>query len=753
MIKLSDLIALEYKLNQIKLEMNSMLATSGSDDHSAIIKDRIAFLESQVKHLSNQLELMKAQYTGEVPTTIIPESSTETLTSVAEHVDKVEATVTQESIPPVVEKTVTQAVPPTVTVAPQPPKYTAGPVPVAPVKYAAPKPARDLEHTVGKNVMGIVASCLIFIGLILFGFIIYPYLTDNIRLIAMYAISLAFIVFGYIKSEKQPDNKFYISLLACGTGAIYITLLMTSIYFKKIDEIVLYILLFIWSLIACFLSRKRGTLFQIIGELGLLISLIFGASYCYSEESQLYSFILLGYFVLTSTVYLLMHFRKTLEGNLIHFIMHVIAAYTFVIACLTFSSFFSEPAITIFGWILAAYIYSHIMISNILIEKKSGVTLTCLNLFYAFAIILLILEVPLGGTMGCGIITLAFSLIMLALQSHSLKEFKTCKIVSDCGIITLGMIGLLTLDKDIMTCLVVFVAAVTGIIFGAAYSYIPYQVGGYVALALLLTDLYTVPALLRIALTVVLLLVLFFTTKKWYTTNTKICNYLFFMWALCNLGDSIINELKFVLENSSEWYYTLKDFVPVLLVSIVQMVAIKCNLYKHWITKEEEKHSTIAFGLIHIVIMFAALFFISDNKLLREVMILVALALFLINNNAILNRTKDNWPGIYVLGKLTLLLIVSVNAYDSPEYLVSVACFILSVISIVLGFKFKRKSFRTYGLVLSLLSVVKLVVVDIHYENTIGRATSFLVCGVLCFIINIIYNRIDKMNAIEEAGK
>lgn len=763
MVKLSDIIALEYKLNQIKLEMNSMLAASGEGNQSAILQDRIAFLESQIEHLSRQLELMKgqsskvpgpaAEATGveaKVPSqgktipevntiaaaTVRPAASTVASTTVTPAASTVATTTVTPAASTVAASTVMQSRQNTAQVSPT--VQINRPVP--------PSPRRDLEHTVGKNVMGIVASCLIFIGLILFGIIIYPFLTDNIRLLAMYAVSLAFIVFGYIKSEKQPNNKFYISLLACGTGAIYITLLMTSIYFKKIDELVLYILLFIWSLIACFLSKKRGALFQIIGELGLLISLIFGIYYCYNEQSQLYSFILLGYFVLSSTVYLLMHYRKTLEGNLIHFIMHIIAAYAFAAACLSFDSFFSAPAIVIFSWIVAAYIYSHILISNVLMEEKSGVTLCIINLFYALAISIVILEAPLGGEIGRGIINVAFCLIMLALQAHSLKDSPSSKTVCDCGIMVLAFWGIAVLGEGAMSTVLALVLALLGILFGAWLNNLAYQIGGYVFLFTYLFTKELLPAYADIALSLVVLVVLFFTVKKFYKTNTKVCNYIFFMCILYLLGNRIIEALSGVLTAGSDWYNALEAFLPILLLSGAQLLFVRCGLHKHWITKEKEQPSTIAFAITHIVIMLAALAYIANFAKLREIMILLAIVLFLVNNKAIMDSSPSVWPGIYVLGKLTLLLIVSVNAYDSPEYLISVACFILSVISIILGFKFRRKSFRTYGLVLSLISVAKLVMVDIHYENTIGRAASFLVCGVLCFVINIIYNRIDKMN-------
>ena len=59
-------------------------------------------------------------------------------------------------------------------------------------------------------------------------------------------------------------------------------------------------------------------------------------------------------------------------------------------------------------------------------------------------------------------------------------------------------------------------------------------------------------------------------------------------------------------------------------------------------------------------------------------------------------------------------------------------------------FYFRQKSFRIYGLGLTLISTVKLIMVDIAYENSIGHAFSFFLSGILCFAISAIYNLIDK---------
>ena len=89
-------------------------------------------------------------------------------------------------------------------------------------------------------------------------------------------------------------------------------------------------------------------------------------------------------------------------------------------------------------------------------------------------------------------------------------------------------------------------------------------------------------------------------------------------------------------------------------------------------------------------------------------------------------------------------MLVVLNSFDSANFVMSIACLLLAIASIIIGFAGDYKSIRIYGLVLSMISIFKLIMIDISYANTLGHALSFFVSGVLCFVISLIYNLIDK---------
>ena len=172
----------------------------------------------------------------------------------------------------------------------------------------------------------------------------------------------------------------------------------------------------------------------------------------------------------------------------------------------------------------------------------------------------------------------------------------------------------------------------------------------------------------------------------------------------------------------------------------------KCFLSKDFRTKEEESSSTNLFRIINAILMSIGIsqIFSLDDSFLLFVVIIVTCFIFSFNVANILKQYDSYFPGFYVGFKYTVLLISILNQLTSISLIFSISLIILAIISIILGFKFEFKSLRIYGLILSMFSIAKLIMIDVSYDNLIQRAFGFLVCGILCFGINLIYNKIDK---------
>ena len=146
--------------------------------------------------------------------------------------------------------------------------------------------------------------------------------------------------------------------------------------------------------------------------------------------------------------------------------------------------------------------------------------------------------------------------------------------------------------------------------------------------------------------------------------------------------------------------------------------------------------------------MFAGIGGISsageDYLLPHIIYIIITIALFMLNASEQLKDEERKMYGPYVGLKFTVLMVVILSSFNAENFLISIFCFLFAILSVTVGFIVKHKGLRIYGLILSLISVVKLVMIDITYDNTLGHALSFFISGVLCFVISAIYTHVEK---------
>ncbi len=176
--------------------------------------------------------------------------------------------------------------------------------PVQPQKSTAKqknKASSRFEENLGGKVMGIVAAILVFIGLFLFGSMLYERLGDTARIAILFIVSFLLLGAGLFL-ERKRKSWFTASLVGCGFGAIYISLFITALYFKRFDAEVLYVLLMLWLAgIGLYVFRRRSFTTALLGQIGIAFSVIFG---CIGIESAGRFTFLCVYFTVFSLLYL-----------------------------------------------------------------------------------------------------------------------------------------------------------------------------------------------------------------------------------------------------------------------------------------------------------------------------------------------------------------------------------------------------------------------------------------------------------------
>ena len=158
------------------------------------------------------------------------------------------------------------------------PAWISASQPVHPASVAATKkegtPGR-MENWFGRNVLGIAASILFFIGLIVFAVWIYKDISNVVKVILMYAISTGITTAGILLARRRR-NTFTLILSGCGSGLLFISILLTHVHFGYFNDIVTFGLLLLWLIAALVLSKLlNSTLISIVAHTGMGISICF----------------------------------------------------------------------------------------------------------------------------------------------------------------------------------------------------------------------------------------------------------------------------------------------------------------------------------------------------------------------------------------------------------------------------------------------------------------------------------------------
>ena len=293
------------------------------------------------------------------------------------------------------------------------------------------KQKKNLESTVGKNLMGILASVLIFAGLTLLATAVYDSFTDVMRVIGLFLISAIMLTAGRLGMRKEK-NAFFLSLTGCGVGAVYISLFLTYGYFGLINEIVLYLLLAVWSVVVYFIGGKGSQLFKIIGQLGILVSLVFGNVQFLdgnvTSEDVLLIYMLMIFYIATSAFYLFIEWKKGVAENLPALIINIIGTFFLYHAAGKLVNFIDVWAVVLTGYLIAAYLLMQVWVYVKQVETvfdKDKDSLGCwlfssAALFVSFLGTLFLL--PKGEEWVYGVCSLGFLLVFWLITEQRRKE-------------------------------------------------------------------------------------------------------------------------------------------------------------------------------------------------------------------------------------------------------------------------------------------------------------------------------------------
>ena len=624
----------------------------------------------------------------------------------------------------------------------------------------------NFEKTVGKSIMGVAASILVFISLIMFATLLIPDLTDMGKVIIMFSVSSIITAIGLIL-VICTKSKGFLAILGCGMGAFYISLMASALHFELIDRVPLYILTLIWAVAVAALSRFQSMLFTVLGQIGVLFSIFLGSFMCLTGHDEAGSLMIIVFFIISQTVFIGAGIKKSFAWNLANYIPYTFS--TMWVSFLILNVYQEFSSVRVASAIVGMFIIISILLmifaykSSGAEEAGKGIIGLFLSLFAVATASSVAVDswadpiYPLIGMLVSG-------LIFVCAEIGMGKKSQAGKIILQC--FNLIYIVMALCEQEILGIKIMNYVTILPIVFLLALvadksKKYHYQIFAFV---LFYFNIYLIDTAKRmdyswiIYLTHLVLAVSIMTfgivmtakdTQK-YRSGNKVAYYIIGNF---NIICAIVCLAKDLLT-----FTQLPNCIIILIISLIVggetlLLSLSKSLCTNPVTGKEETGIIITFSVVNLLLALNCLLtsislslsFRHWEEYLPYQIALVLVALVLISTN--IGRTVrglGNGGAIYIGVKYTLFMIIAFASFARWGYLMSISCLIVAIVCIGVGFINNSKALRIYGLVVSLISLIKLVLIDIYYSSTALRAFSFLICGLICFAISIIYTLLEK---------
>ena len=789
-------------------------------------QDRISRIEKSITDLESIIHELKSELNdirqnNEVPAvatpSILPEAEA-ALPVATEQIADAAPTVTKPVADAVPAATAPAVVPPTPepTVVPQAVAPVPAPKTVTPASCTTPTPKKTassgFEENLGGKVMGIVASVLVFVGLFLFGSLVYERLGETARIASLFIVSFLLLGAGLF-FERKHKSAFTTSLIGCGFGAVYISLFITTLYFDLISVEVLYLLLLLWLAgIGLYVFRRQSYVVASLGQAGIVFSVIFG---CLGIDSKGQFTFLCVYFTVFSLLYLWLVLWRFLpkEKEKPYPWIPLVAAGLNLVQLWTLTGTYDSLFGTYgdFGgknwtaalllclyalalpcfFLLRARMFAGLPLipwkeqtrsitKEVFPMYKAGTAVTVFYGFYQIAVLIVFstladslfeASLPNGLFLLSGLL---LSATLLDLFGAIGTEGRGACIVNAVAL----PFALLSFNFPApVHALICIVFCCVSVLFGVFGTECPLQqvrntytkrweflckeekgrcVPKFLACfyAFLLLFSYQSDDALGVLFGITAFGLLFFGAsfyvlyKKCRThrfadgwkTALYLCSLFYVFWiAGC------------LLEQTSLEHITQMTLLLSLL-ALYNGIAYYTPFRKKLGAPASLDGAThVSVRLVHSVLWIWAIALlhsgaIEDHPVLCGWLVLLSLYQCACGMYEQYKsyRTKTGL-GIYFGLRVTIYTIAVMTSFSNIEgYVISCVLLLLAVLAVLTGFPFRLAPLRIYGLCLAMISVVKLLMIDIEHDNSMETVLCFLGAGILCFAINFIYNHVKK---------
>lgn len=614
-----------------------------------------------------------------------------------------------------------------------PNKPTYIPVPITPHKASK---NRDLENVYSKNILPVLASIFVFIGLMFFASIVLKDVPLLIQCIFTYILSFAIFGVGFFFRRKDNAKIFSNALMGCGIGAVYISIFATKIYFNLVHDIVLFLLVASWSTVINIMSLRmdNGTFIK-IGSIGISISVILGAIGALYDWQFVFMAIYFGILILSY------YYFNSESDSWTDIFMNS----SFFVALLVFIFSFESSSLTFSDFVLVTIPLLSLALSDLLLlrcsltidklTEKEWIPMRYIETIFVapvmisiYAVIRSLIAIDVNNIVvtiiGIALIILEFFILDNRFNVFVERAIHILLLTMFFFVVDSASINIQILMPIVLCLYMVYC------VFFEKYWMLSFASGlNMFGTAMMFgNDTANLPILITVAVMCVLPIILLF-AKAAENVNP---------WAKISLLLNLCFCASFI-------FFVIADF-DIFLLALTMLISLMPILPIFEVARGsglDDKDMIKRYHIVQCLAMFTAIIMGTlDNDLLFAI---PAISCFLLDRDL---KHMESVNGFSKGIQMTILvsgIIAMVLGSGDYGFIISLANILVSIASIFVGVKFKNKSFRKYGLVLSFISLAKLVFIDISYSSMLQTAIAFILAGLLSFGIVKIYSKLEKL--------
>lgn len=593
-----------------------------------------------------------------------------------------------------------------------------------------------IEGKLGKRVMNILASVLVFFSLILFGNLVQPYLTPEIKTGLMFIVSIVFATVGLWKmgDGKGKYANLFTAVAGCGVGAIYISSLVSRFVLETFDDTALLCVIAAWIAVVLVLVKLKSGIFTYICYIGILIATALAV---FNWQTSLVALIV---YVAAISALFAINFTSSYKKVCWLFAQYPVVCYLMLFAYRDNITYICILYALIFIPLIAQILYYDV--------KDDSSELMLLNvLLYGIAIYLVLNYISISYVQyhyTANIFIAISCIVVCTLLYKYIDTQKTLFYIPFCiSVFLMSQLRYSQFFTDYIGYAAFFIVLLA---LGCILKKIIFRYAGYVFMFLYLIyqpeALSFWPALS--VYVIVLLLMIVWCWKKYDVIEKYILTALVFCAILaiyCNRYCD--NSIFFIMAGAVSliinlpWYYHNRisgeeedasrrlGYITNELLAVIGIGFISFSDTSVKFIEEISDSSTLA--LILIVMMTLALACFNIKRLYDTY-----------------GDTHEKVLSIYTCFKFTFIILCILCRLHSVSYVTSLIGIVLAIAFICIGFYYRLKGFRLYGLILCLICVAKLLLADVTYSSSLMRPVGYLSAGLLCYLISWIYTKLEK---------